>query len=299
MEKNKKINNNKIIVITGPTATGKTKLSVELAKLLDGEIINADSTQVYKEMDIGTAKVTESEKENIPHHLFDIKKVTDNYTIYDYQKDCRKKINEIMKRGKTPILVGGTGLYIKAALYNYEFKDEEYYSEYNDLTNEEILEKIKEVEETDIHVNNRKRLVRELNKINNNSLSTGKANEKLYDFITIGLTTDRDNLYNRINKRVDSMLKDGLLGEAKYFYDMKLNTKAINTPICYKELFMYFNNEISLDDALDLIRKRSRNYAKRQYTFFKHQMDVKWFDVNYDDFNKTIKEVYNYIENSK
>ena len=299
MEKNKKSNNNKIIVITGPTATGKTKLSVELAKLLDGEIINADSTQVYKEMNIGTAKVTESEKENIPHHLFDIKKVTDNYTIYDYQKDCRKKINEIMKRGKTPILVGGTGLYIKAALYNYEFKDEEYYSEYNDLTNEEILEKIKEVENTDIHVNNRKRLVRELNKINNNSLSTGKANEKLYDFITIGLTTDRDNLYNRINKRVDSMLKDGLIGEAKYFYDMKLNTKAINTPICYKELFMYFNNEISLDDALDLIRKRSRNYAKRQYTFFKHQMDVKWFDVNYDDFNKTIKEVYNYIENSK
>lgn len=299
MEKNKKSNNNKIIVITGPTATGKTKLSVELAKLLDGEIINADSTQVYKEMDIGTAKVTKSEKENIPHHLLDIKKVTDNYTIYDYQKDCRKKINEIMKRGKTPILVGGTGLYIKAALYNYEFKDEEYYSEYNDLTNEEILEKIKEVEPTDIHVNNRKRLVRELNKINNNSLSTGKANEKLYDFITIGLTTDRDNLYNRINKRVDSMLKDGLLGEAKYFYDMKLNTKAINTPICYKELFMYFNNEISLDDALDLIRKRSRNYAKRQYTFFKHQMDVKWFDVNYDDFNKTIKEVYNYIENSK
>lgn len=299
MEKNKKSNNNKIIVITGPTATGKTKLSVELAKLLDGEIINADSTQVYKEMDIGTAKVTKSEKENIPHHLFDIKKVTDNYTIYDYQKDCRKKINEIMKRGKTPILVGGTGLYIKAALYNYEFKDEEYYSEYNDLTNEEILEKIKEVENTDIHVNNRKRLVRELNKINNNSLSTGKANEKLYDFITIGLTTDRDNLYNRINKRVDSMLKDGLLGEAKYFYDMKLNTKAINTPICYKELFMYFNKEISLDDALDLIRKRSRNYAKRQYTFFKHQMDVKWFDVNYDDFNKTIKEVYNYIENSK
>lgn len=299
MEKNKKSNNNKIIVITGPTATGKTKLSVELAKLLDGEIINADSTQVYKEMNIGTAKVTESEKENIPHHLFDIKKVTDNYTIYDYQKDCRKKINEIMKRGKTPILVGGTGLYIKAALYNYEFKDEEYYSEYNDLTNEEILEKIKEVEPTDIHVNNRKRLVRELNKINNNSLSTGKANEKLYDFITIGLTTDRDNLYNRINTRVDSMLKDGLLGEAKYFYDMKLNTKAINTPICYKELFMYFNNEISLDDALDLIRKRSRNYAKRQYTFFKHQMDVKWFDVNYDNFNKTIKEVYNYIENSK
>ena len=152
-----------IIVITGPTAVGKTKLSVELAKRLHGEIINADSTQIYKELNIATAKVTEEEKENIPHHLFDEKEITEDYTVYDYQKDCRKKIEEIEKRGHLPILVGGTGLYIKAALYNYEFEPGKRKLVDSTLTNEELYQLLLKVDpNTNIHPNNRKRMIRSL-----------------------------------------------------------------------------------------------------------------------------------------
>ena len=207
----------KVIVITGPTGVGKTKLSVMLAKKINGEIINADSMQVYKSLDIGTAKIKEEEKIGIPHHLFDIKDVNDNYTIYDYQKDARCKIDEIIKRCNVPILVGGSGLYIKAALYDYQFNEERYHSEFDNLTNEEILNEIKKVHDTDIHVNNRKRLIRELNKIKNNSINKTNIMEPLYDIKVIGLTTDREKLYNIINKRVDVMINEGLLD-----YDYKL-----------------------------------------------------------------------------
>ena len=153
-----------IIVITGPTAVGKTKMSIELAKKLNGEIINSDSTQIYKDLDIATAKVTEEEKENIKHHLIDIKYINEDYTVFDYQKDCRKKISEIIKRGKTPILVGGTGLYIKAALYDYKFNEEKNYDNYEDFETLELFKKLKEIDpSTDINVNNRKRIVRALN----------------------------------------------------------------------------------------------------------------------------------------
>ena len=288
----------KIIVITGPTGVGKTKLSVELAKLVDGEIINADSMQVYKGLDIGTAKIKESEKEGIPHHLFDICNVDRNYTIYDYQKDCRKVISEIQDKGKTPILVGGSGLYIKAALYDYEFIEEDFHSEFEDLTNEEILEEIKKDHETDIHVNNRKRLVRELNKIKNGTKNSNKKNDKVYDFNLIGLTTDRDDLYSIIDNRVDKMIEEGLLSEVKDLYDSNVRTKAIMTGIGYKELYKYFDGEITLDDAINLIKKNSRNFAKRQYTFYNHQMDVTWFNVNFKDFNKTVNEVYEYVKDN-
>ena len=288
----------KIIVITGPTGVGKTKLSVELAKKINGEIINADAMQVYSGLDIGTAKIREDEKENIPHHLFDICDVLDNYTIYDYQKDCRKKIDEIINRGKTPILVGGSGLYIKAALYDYEFNEESFYSEFNELTNEELLEEIRKDHETDIHINNRKRLVRELNKIKNNTVNTNNGKNPIYDFTLIGLTTDREKLYDIINKRVDIMIEEGLIDEVKEYFNKNINSKAIMTGIGYKELYKYFNNEISLDEAINLIKKNSRNFAKRQYTFYNHQMDVKWFNVNFNDFNETVNDVYNYVKNS-
>lgn len=291
-----------VIVITGPTATGKTKLSVELAKLVGGEIINADSTQVYRKMNIGTAKVTEEEKDGVPHHLFDIKDVSDNYTIYDYQKDCREKINEITKRGNIPILVGGTGLYIKAALYNYEFKDEDKSYDFSNLTNQELYDKLLSFDpNTTIHINNRKRVERALTYYYNNNeiISNNKTDELLYDTLFIGLTTDREELYNKINNRVDTMINNGLIEEAKYFYDLKIKSKAVMTPICYKELFMYFDNQISLDEAIDLIKQRSRKYAKRQYTFFNHQLPIKWFDVDYNNFNNTINEVYNEIKNSR
>ena len=286
----------KIIVIIGPTGVGKTKLSVELAKKMNGEIINADSMQVYKSLDIGTAKIKEDEKQGIPHHLFDICDVTDNYTIFDYQRDARCCIDDILSRGKTPILVGGSGLYIKAALYDYKLNDEDFHSEFDDLTNEEILEEIKKVHDTDIHVNNRKRLVRELNKIKNNTVYSSDIMKPLYDIEVIGLTTDRERLYEIINHRVDIMQEEGLVEEVENLYKQNLRTKAIMTGIGYKELYQYFDGEISLEEALNLIKKNSRNFAKRQYTFFNHQMKVTWFNVCFTDFNQTVDEVYRFIK---
>ncbi len=285
----------KIIVITGPTGVGKTKLSVKLAKKIKGEIINADSMQVYRGLDIGTAKIKEVEKERVPHHLFDICDVHDNYTIYNYQKDARNIIAKLQRKNKTPILVGGSGLYIKAALYDYKLVNEKFHSEFKELSNEGILNEIKKYYDTDIHINNRKRLVRELNKIKNNSTNISNINEPIYDIIVIGLTTDRDKLYEIIDKRVDIMIKDGLIKEVKELYDQRLNTKAIETGIGYKELYKYFRGEITLEEAIDLIKKNSRNFAKRQYTFFNHQMKVNWFNVDFDNFDNTINEVYDFI----
>ncbi len=287
----------KIIVITGPTGVGKTKLSIELAKKIHGEIINADSMQVYKNLNIGTAKIKENEKENIPHHLFDICDVRDNYTIYNYQIDARNKIKEIISRNNTPIFVGGSGLYIKACLYDYKLANEEFHSEFLELTNEELLKEIKKYHETDIHINNRKRLVRELNKIKNNTVNQSEIMKPLYDIVVIGLTTNREKLYDIINKRVDKMIEEGLIEEVKKLYDKGINSKAIETGIGYKELYKYFNNEISLEEGIELIKKNSRNFAKRQYTFFNHQMETKWFNVEFNNFNKTVDEVYNYVNN--
>lgn len=289
-----------VIVILGPTAVGKTKLSVELAKKLNGEIINADSTQVYKNLNIGTAKVTEEEKQNIKHHLFDIKDIKEDYTVYDYQKDARSKIEEILNKNKTPILVGGTGLYIKAALYDYKFSDEKIVNNYETLTNEEIYNELLKYDKNNkIHINNRKRLIRALNYCvaTNLPFSQKEKTEKLlYNSVFIGLTTDRKVLYDRINKRVDVMVTEGLLEEAKQIYESNIRTKAVTTPIAYKELFPYFENKETLDVCLEKIKQNSRKYAKRQYTWFNNQMNVTWFDVNFNDFNKTIDEVYKYIK---
>ncbi len=285
----------RVIVITGPTGVGKTKLSVLLAQKIHGEIINADSMQFYRGLDIGTAKIKEDEKLGIPHHLFDICDVNDFYTIYDYQRDARKKIDEIIKIGNTPILVGGSGLYIKACLYDYHLVPEAFHSEFIELSNEEIKEEIEKVHKTDIHVNNRKRLVRELNKIKNEIDTKSDIMKPLYDVVVIGLTTEREKLYDIINKRVDIMLEDGLMDEVKDLYDKGINSKAIQTGIGYKELYKYFNKEINEEEAIELIKKNSRNFAKRQYTFFNHQMPVKWFNVDFSNFNKTVNEVYDYV----
>lgn len=288
-----------IIVIIGPTGVGKTKLSIELAKRYNAEIINADSMQVYRGLDIATAKIKETEKENIPHHLFDISDVDDIYTVYDYQKDCRAKINEILNKNKNVIIVGGTGLYIKAALYDYQFKTEYDLNDYANLTNEEIFDKIKKYDNCcDIHINNRKRLVRLLNKYENNLITEKNGNSPLYDFILIGLTTDRKTLYEKINSRVDIMVEEGLIEEAKSLYDKHIYTKAIQTAIGYKELYPYFDNKYSLEDSLELIKKNSRHYAKRQYTFFNNQFDnINWIETNYDDFSKTVSQAITVIDN--
>ena len=283
-----------IIVIAGPTGVGKTKLSIELAKKYNGVVVNADSMQVYKELNIGTAKVTEEEKEGIKHILFDIVEPEEMYTVYNYQKDLRKVLEQYKDRNI--ILVGGTGLYIKAGLYNYEFEEESYedINTYEGYTNEELYKMVKEIDpETEIHINNRKRLIRRLNK-----KTEGKdKNTLLYDAIFIGLTTSRETLYERINLRVDKMVQDGLLEEVKSLYDRNIKSKSIMTGIGYKELYEYFDGTISLEEALELIKQRSRKYAKRQYTWFNNQMDIKWFDVDFKEFNYTINEVVDYIEN--
>ena len=292
---------NKVIVITGPTAVGKTKLSIELAKRYNGEIINADAVQVYKGLDIGSAKVTEEEKEDIPHHLFDIKEVDEEYTIYHYQKDCRKLIKEVQGRGKTPILVGGTGLYIKAALYDYKLTEEKETNTYDNLTDEELYNKLLEVDkDIVIDKNNRRRLIRALNyyKENNKSINTNTTNKLLYDAIFIGLTTDRRILYDKINNRVDIMIKEGLLNEVKVFYDKNIRTKPLLNAIGYREIYSYFDGNISLEEAIDKIKQNSRHYAKRQYTFFNHQLPVAWFETDYSNFNNTVEKVINYIENN-
>ena len=286
-----------IIVIVGPTGVGKTKLSIELAKKVNGEIINADSMQVYKGLDIGTAKVSDDEKEGVPHHLFDIVDVNEMYTIYDYQRDCRKVLTDIINRGKTPIIVGGSGLYIRAALFDYKLDFENKKNDYSMLSNQELLDKCLSIDKTcNIHINNRKRLERFLD-INLNNKSIVTDSKPIYDFKMIGLTTDRKNLYDIINNRVDKMIDEGLIDEVKSLYNNNIRSKAIMTGIGYKELYSYFDRDINLDDAIDLIKKNSRHLAKRQYTFFNNQFDnIKWFEVNFKDFSKTINEVVNYIE---
>lgn len=288
----------KIIVITGPTGIGKTKLSIALAHQLNGEIMNADSMQIYKGLDIGTAKIKEDEKEGIKHHLLDIKKINENYTVYDYQKDGRKVINDILKRNKRPIIVGGTGLYIKALLYDYRFKKETINNHYDELSKEEIYAKLKEIDpKINIDINNRRRLIRALIRYQNNqNKDNKKGNKLLYDAIFIGLTTKRNLLYQIINKRVDKMIEDGLIDEVKSLYNQNIKSKPIINGIGYKELYRYFDGELTLDEAIELIKKNSRYYAKRQYTWFNNQMNINWFEVDLNHFDKTIKEVITFIK---
>ncbi len=289
-----------ILCIVGPTAVGKTKMSIALAKIYNGEIINCDSTQVYKGLDIGTAKVTKKEREGIPHHLFDIKEVEENYTVFDYQKDARRCIEEIKSRGKIPIFVGGTGYYLKAALYDYQFEDETLdmdSSTYENLTNQELQEKIESFEiSVSYYYQNIKRMIRLLSKLENGWTPTQQDYKLLYsDVYFIGLTTDREVLYQKINERFDKMIIP-LIDEVKPYFLNSIQSKALQTAIGYKELYPFFENKKTLVNVVEEIKKNTRNYAKRQYTWFINQMDVTWFQVDYDDFDKTIQEVIEYIE---
>ena len=282
-----------IIVILGPTAVGKTKLSLALAKKYNAKIINADSVQIYKRLDIGSAKATPKERSEVEHLLIDFKDPKDMYTVYDYQKDVRNILDN--HHNENFILVGGTGLYIKAALFDYKFADDSTSETYDKLTNEELYKKVKEKHpETEIHMNNRQRLVRALNKDNKYDQNGDKL---LYDAKFIGLTAPRDVLYQKIDNRVDAMIKEGLIEEVKSLYDENIRSKAVMTAIGYKELYSYFDKEISLEEAVNLIKQRSRKYAKRQFTWFNNKMDVKWFNVNYENFDSTIDEVINYLDN--
>ncbi len=278
------------IVIVGPTGVGKTKLSVELAKVFDAYVINSDAVQIYQELNIGSAKVTEEEKEGIKHFLFDIKRPDELYTVKDYQSDARNILNKY--QDKNLIVVGGTGLYVTSLFYDYRFgldNDENY----DNISKEELYKLVlKKDPNCSIDKNNIVRLKRFL-KRNSNEYVEPKL---LYnDVFFIGLTTPRDNLYDIINKRVDKMFLDGLVDEVKTLYQKYPESSILKRAIGYKEIIAFLNGEISLEEAKELIKKNSRHYAKRQYTWFNNKMNVKWFDVDYDNFNNTIKEVLNYI----
>lgn len=289
----------KIILIVGPTGTGKTTLSIKLAKKYDAVILNADSTQVYTEPLIATAKIKEHEKENIEHYLFDVVSLNDDYTLYDYQKDGRRLLDRFISENKNVIIVGGSGLYVKALLYNYVLEDKkEINIDFSEYSNEELKNKVLALDpESDIHVNNRQRLegfLKHYYETGKVIKKTDEINNKLYNFISIGLKSDRETLYKMLDKRVDSMFNEGLLDEAERLY--KMNLKNYTNIIGYRELNEYFNGNITLEEAKDLIKRNTRRYAKRQFTWFNNQMkDIMWFDVNYDNFYDTIKEVENYL----
>lgn len=281
-----------ILCIVGPTGVGKTKLSEELSLKYNAIIVNCDAMQVYKEMNIGTAKFTPEENLGQEHLLFDIVSPNENYTVFDYQKDLREVLKKYKDRNI--ILVGGTGLYLKAGLFNYEFTERKN-KNFDEYTNEKLYEMLKEKDNLEgIHINNRRRMISRLNSTGNNNLK----DELLYDDVKfIGLTTNRETLYEKINTRVGVMMEEGLLNEVEALYKKYGNTKALTTGIGYKELINYINGQSSLEDAIELIKQRSRKYAKRQYTWFNNQMDITWFNVDYDNFGKTIEEVITFLDN--
>ena len=282
------------IFIMGPTGVGKTKLSVELAKLYDAYIINCDAVQVYKGLDIGSAKVTEEEKCGIKHFLFDIKNPDEEYSVKDYQTDLRNLFDKYSK--KNLIIVGGTGLYATAGAYDYRFNDEEK-KDYSNYSLEELYKLAKEKDiNCNIDKNNRIRLERFLQK----DLTSLEEPTLLYnDAIFIGLTTSRENLYKIINKRVDKMIDNGLVQEVKNLYTNYPKSKILKRAIGYKEIIDYLENKITLEEAVDEIKKNSRHYAKRQYTWFNNKMDIKWFEVNFNYFNETIDNVKDYLNSCK
>ncbi len=265
-----------IIAIVGPTGIGKTTLSISLAKHYNAEIINFDAMQVYEKMDIGTAKVTTEEMDGVVHHLLSYVNVNTNYSVYDYQKDARSLIDKLLKEKKNIIMVGGTGLYLKATLYDYRFSEEKDSTCYDELSTEELLRRISKYNYVPKDKNNRRRLIRELKKLENNIDIDNNGNKLLYDAKIIGLTTDREILYDRINKRVDIMVENGLVDEDNSLKESFTTSKALKTAIGYKEFIPYFKKEITFDEVIDKIKQNSRHYAKRQYTFFNNQLNVTW-----------------------
>lgn len=302
----------KLVVIVGPTAVGKTKMSVELAKALNGEIISGDSMQIYRGMDIGTAKITHEEMQGIPHYLIDIKDPTEPFSVAEFQERSRKLINEINKRGKVPIIVGGTGLYIRSVTHHYEFSsagyDENYRAELEAYAKEhgadKLHERLKNIDPESgkrIHPNNIRRVIRalEIHHVTGNTMTenlNAQETEHVYDDCIIGLTMERELLYERINKRVDEMIRLGLVDEAKRLYDRGVQNCQSVQAIGYKEIYSYLKGEVTLETAIELLKRNSRRYAKRQFTWFKNQMDVKWFDMTDLKFYEKFKEIRHYIE---
>lgn len=287
-----------VIAIVGPTASGKTGLSVELAKVLDGEIINGDALQVYKGLNIGTAKITPDEMDGIPHHLFNIKEPTETFSVAEYQTAVRERIQLIQQRGKMPIIVGGTGLYIQSVLYDFRFTEEASDLKVRQRLEQELVDKGAEqlyarLVELDpigaekIHPNNHRRIIRALEIIEVTG-KTKSGHEKqvgdkpLFNHLLIGLEWDRNVLYARINKRVDQMMANGFLQEAQTLWDEGIRNMQSVQAIGYKELHSAIEGEISVEEAIELIKKNTRNYAKRQMTYFKNKLSITWLDAESD-----------------
>lgn len=309
---------NKVICIVGATASGKTKLSIELAKKINAEIISADSMQIYKELDVGTAKVTQREMQGISHHMIDICGIKDKFSVADFKDMCYHEIDKILEKGKNVVIVGGTGLYFNAIVYDMQFRNEIIDSDYrkklikraNEEGSDALYQELKKIDPKsalNIHPNNTKRVIRALeiakNSTNLKSEHMLSENERLkkfshpkYEFFVYFIDYPRVELYDRINKRIDIMVEDGILDEAKMIYDMKLDKdNTCMQAIGYKEFFDYFEGEISLDEAIDNLKKATRHYAKRQITWFNNKLECKYLK-EYKDINSMIKEI---IQDSK
>ncbi len=286
-----------LVVIVGPTASGKTELSIELAKQINGEIISGDSMQVYKQMDIGTAKVTNEEMDGIPHYMIDILNPDDSFSVYDFKLRAQALIEDITSRGKIPIIAGGTGLYIQSLIYDYPFDDEKVSKEVEQktqlqlqklepLTNQEVHDYLATFDPQsakDIHPNNRKRVLRAIEYYLNTKklISSRKKVQQFtenYDTLLIGVEMSRKTLYSRINKRVDIMLSHGLFNEVKNLVEQGYESTQSMQAIGYKELVPVVNGELSIDQAVETLKQHSRQYAKRQLTWFKNKLTVQWFN---------------------
>ena len=289
-----------IIVITGPTCMGKSETALEVAKAIDAEIINGDAFQCYKEMNIGVAKPPKEYLEDIPHHLYSFVDVDHDYSIAEYQINLRSKIDELLSKEKNIVIVGGSGLYIRSALYDYDFKEnkEVDMSLYENMDNRSLhdeLRKIDPIEAEKIHMNNRKRVLRAIeiyltNGESKSNLISKQDHKPIYEVSFFVKDIDRDELYNRINKRVDKMISDGLVNEVEDLYKRYGSSPRAFQAIGYKELISYFKGEYSLEVAIEKIKQNTRNYAKRQLTYIRHQFPVQFYKNN-EELLEKIKNV--------
>lgn len=291
----------KIIVIVGPTAVGKTALAIDLAQALNGEIISGDSQQVYRKLDIGTAKATPEEQAAAPHHLIDVREVTESYSAFDFVREAKQAIAEITARGKLPIIAGGTGLYIQSLLEGYhlggEVPHEEilaYRAQLDLLLDEDLYQRVTE-QGLVIPQINRRRAMRTLEIAH---FGQDLANQETdFDPYLICLDDDRSLIYERINRRVDHMLEEGLLEEARWLYDHYPNVQA-SKGIGYKELFPYFKGEESLEEASEILKRNTRRFAKRQLTWFRNRMEVKFYAISAPHFKEQVlADVKEFLEN--
>ncbi len=288
-----------LIILTGPTAVGKTELSIRLAKELNGEIISADSMQVYRRMDIGTAKIKPEEMDGVPHHLIDILDSKEDFNIYLFQKYAKAAMEQIYDRGKIPIIVGGTGFYIQSIIYDIEFNDEDnsgnesaYRKELNDYYEKngasklhELLREVDPVSADTIHENNVKRVIRALEFFKENNYPISKHNEEQklkespYNFAYFVLNQNRDILYDRIEKRIDIMINEGLVDEVKSLLGYGCTPDMVSMQgIGYKEIIPYIEGKCSLEEAVYILKRDTRHFAKRQLTWFRREREVIWVD---------------------